>query len=173
MFIEIPVIPVLSKRTLLKYFFNKKYCLFFSAHEIKISSSRARRSIRSFYDRRLFDERLSFPDKVDEVVHSPVNVRPMIKFDDVWGRLMKASIDLLPSKIESIEKIVTCNWIKSGDEVKLCNGELEHLDTICEIKDKNCRFKLACHEDSGKFICKKGEHVYTDILCCDFKCKKR
>lgn len=129
-----------------------------------------------------FHDRHSLRDKVDEKTHLPVNERPMIKSDDVSERfppidkkLKKVSFDHLKvslSMIKRIQRIATCDGIISVNEIYLCNGNLKHLGANCEIKDKTCRFKLACNTSSGKLICKKGEHVYTDVLCCNYKCKK-
>lgn len=137
---------------------------------------------RKVYNEQLrFDERLSLDEKLSFEVELPVNERPMINSDSsqrlpsMDERLLIVSDDASLSIFKSTKKFATCNTEESANEIDLCSKRdksLKNVDVICEIRDKNCRFKLACKRHSWKLTCKKGEHVYTDVICCDFKCKK-
>ena len=134
-----------------------------------------------FHEQVKVDKRHSFDKELSFEAELPVNERPMInsqRFPPIDERLVIVSDDGDKASLKifkTIEKFATCNPVISADEIDLCykrDKSLKNLDVICEIKDKNCRFKLACNRRSWKLICKKGEHVYTDVICCDFKCKK-
>ena len=75
----------------------------------------------------------------------------------------------------NIEKFATCDLTSSSDESDMClnrdNGP-KNLDAICEIRDATCRFKLRCNRINKRWHCQKGQHIYTDVVCCNFRCKR-
>lgn len=76
----------------------------------------------------------------------------------------------------SIVKFPTCDLQKSGEEADIClnrDDGPKNLDATCEIRDSTCRFKLRCNRISKKWHCQKGEHIYTDVVCCNFICKRK
>lgn len=78
--------------------------------------------------------------------------------------------------LETIKKFPTCDLKRSGNEADMClnrdNGA-EYLDAICEIRDATCRFKLRCNKITERWHCQKGQHIYTDVVCCNLRCKRR
>ena len=73
-----------------------------------------------------------------------------------------------------IQYFPVCNYIKSALELKKCSKYhrgSKKLALMCRIRDVSCRFKLACSMDPILGMhCQKGQHIYTNGLCCDFVC---
>ena len=39
---------------------------------------------------------------------------------------------------------------------------------ICKIQTSNCRYKIKCKLANEAWNCEVGQHVYTNIVCCEF-----
>ena len=75
----------------------------------------------------------------------------------------------------NIAKVKTCDLQTSRDESEVClnrdNGS-QNLDTVCKTTNSTCSRKLRCNRRNKKWHCQQGQHVYTDLVCCDLKCKE-
>ena len=132
------------------------------------------------YDRRLKTRKVFDGERFPFEKELTVDERPMInsqRIPSVDERLVIVSDDDVKpflSIFKTFKKFPMCNPEISAGEIDLCykrDKSLNNVGVNCEFQDKNCRFKLACTRHNRKLICKKGEHVYTDVICCDFKCK--
>lgn len=75
-----------------------------------------------------------------------------------------------------IVKFPICDLQRSEEEADLClNGDhgLKNLDVICEIRDSASRFKLRCNRVNKGWLCQKGQNIYTEVFCCNFRCKRK
>ena len=102
--------------------------------------------------------------------------------NDAYGRLLSI-FDLIKSKKRreylqddpNIAKVKTCDFQTSRDESEFClkrDNDSQNLDTVCKTTDSTCSRKLRCYQRNKKWHCQEGEHVYTDLVCCDLKCKE-
>ena len=73
------------------------------------------------------------------------------------------------SKIIRVERYPVCD---NKGAVALAawylNKSNVNLDIICKIKTSNCRYKLKCSFGNNAWNCLLGEHIYTNVVCCDF-----
>ena len=75
----------------------------------------------------------------------------------------------------NIAKVKTCDFQTSRDESELClnrDNDSQNLDTVCKTTNSTCSRKLRCNRINKTWHCQKGEHVYTDLVCCDLTCKE-
>ena len=67
-----------------------------------------------------------------------------------------------------------CNLIRSLLEVQKCLKDhtgSKKLEVKCGFRYASCRYTLACSWDRIFGIdCQIGQHIYTNIFCCDFFC---
>ena len=71
--------------------------------------------------------------------------------------------------LERIEKFPVCDPDEAAKQASsYLDGGNVNFDITCEIQDSNCRFKLTCNFEEEAWICKDGEHIYTNVACCNF-----
>ena len=71
--------------------------------------------------------------------------------------------------LERIEKFAVCDPDKAAKQTRsYLDGGNVNYDIISEIQDSTCRFKHTCNFVQGVWICKNGEHIYRNNVCCNF-----
>ena len=90
------------------------------------------------------------------------------------AKSLRARRNILTKFKMVLDNFAICNHNKSALELKKCredNTGSRKLELMCEIRDASCRFKLACSMDQILGMhCQKGQHIYTNVFCCDFFC---
>ena len=74
-----------------------------------------------------------------------------------------------------IAKFKTCDFQTSRDESELClnrDNDSQNLDAVCKTTNSTCSRKLRCNRINKTWYCQEGQHVYTDLVCCDLTCKE-